>query len=499
MNKQIKLGAILQYIQMGLSIIISFVYTPLMLRMLGQSEYGLYNLASSIISYLSLLSLGFGASYVRYYTLYKKNAPNKIKNLNGLYLTVFLLIGAIALVSGIVLSFNVSVFFNSTYSLKDMSIARTLMIFLSINLAISFPMSLFSSFVTSQEKFIFQKLLNMGKTVLSPAISIIALFFGYGSIGLVVVATIVSIVVDIVNIFYCFRVLKMKISIKKIDWGIFKDVFVFSFFIAINQIIDQINWQTDKVILGKMMTSAAVSIYAIGAIFNTYFIQFSTAISSLFAPRVNKVVVNNKDNQDQELTKIMTSVGRIQFFVLALILIGFIFLGKAFVKIWAGPEYVESYYVALLLMVPEIIPLIQNIGIEIQRAMNKHQFRSIVYLIMAIINIGISILLVYKFGIVGAAMGTTISIVIANIFIMNIYYHKKMKLNMFYFWKNIIVILPSLIIPTFAGFLISLMPLNTVFELVRGIILLTSIYFVSVLAFGLNKKEREAIRKVAKL
>ena len=96
-------------------------------------------------------------------------------------------------------------------------------------------------------------------------------------------------------------------------------------------------------------------------------------------------------------------------------------------------------------------------------------------------------------------MGTTISIVIANIFIMNIYYHKKMKLNMFYFWKNIIVILPSLIIPTFAGFLISLMPLNTVFELVRGIILLTSIYFVSVLAFGLNKKEREAIRKVAKL
>ena len=56
-SKQIKLGIVLQYMQMGLSILISLIYTPIMLNILGQTEYGIYNLASSIISYLSLLFL----------------------------------------------------------------------------------------------------------------------------------------------------------------------------------------------------------------------------------------------------------------------------------------------------------------------------------------------------------------------------------------------------------------------------------------------------------
>lgn len=499
MNKEIKIGALLQYIQMGLSIVISFLYTPLMLRILGQAEYGLYNLASSIISYLSLLSLGFGASYIRYHTIYKKQFPERLKNLNGLYLFVFTAVGVIVLIAGVFLSFNVSLFFNSTYTPHDISVARVLMVFLSINLAISFPMSLFSSYVTSQEKFIFQKLLNMGKTVLSPAISIAALFLGYGSIGLVAVATLVSIIVDFVNVFYCFKKLRMRIALKNIEWGVFKDVFVFSLFIAINQIIDQINWQTDKIILGKMISASAVSVYAIGSVFNTYYIQFSTAISTLFIPKINRIVVSDKCNQNMELTKLMTCVGRIQFFVLALILLGFIFFGKPFIKLWAGPEYSESYYVALLLMIPETIPLIQNIGIEIQRAKNKHQFRSIVYLAMAIINVGISIGLVYRFGIIGAAVGTAISLIVANMLIMNVYYHMKMKINMLYFWKNILAIFPALIIPIISGILLSFVEIDSILSLAGSVITFSFIYVTSIFAFGLNQEEQSAVKKVLKL
>lgn len=499
MNKQIRVGAILQYVQMFLSIFISLVYTPMMLKMLGQSEYGLYNLASSIISYLSLLSLGFGASYVRFYTLYKKNNPSKISNLNGLYFAVFLIIGFVALVVGTFISFNVSIFFNNTYSHADISIAKALMIVLTINLAISFPMSLFSSYVISQEKFIFQKIINIGKTVLSPAISIVALFFGYGSIGLVVITTIVSIVVDIINIYYCFKKLKFKIALRKVEWCVFKDIAVFSVFIAINQIIDQINWQTDKIILGKMMTSAAVSIYAIGAVFNTYFIQFSTAISSLFVPKINRIVIENKPNKNAELTKIMTSVGRIQFMILSLILLGFVFFGKRFIQIWAGQEYTESYYVALVLMIPELFPLIQNIGIEIQRAENKHQFRSIVYLIMALVNVAITILLVAHYGIIGAAIGTSISIVLANILIMNIYYHFCLKINILYFWKGIVLILPSLIVPSLIGYFLSIESVNSFAGLLKAIFVFVSFYVLFVFAFGLNRNERNAVKKILKV
>ena len=76
---QIKIGSILSYLQIALNIIIGFTYTPIMIRLLGQSEYGLYNTVSSTISMLSILNLGFSSGYIRYYAKYKKeNNENPI-------------------------------------------------------------------------------------------------------------------------------------------------------------------------------------------------------------------------------------------------------------------------------------------------------------------------------------------------------------------------------------------------------------------------------------
>ena len=84
---QLKAGVILTYIQLIVGNIISIIYTPIMLRILGQNEYGLYNLSSSTISYLGLLSFGFGSAYIRYYSKYKvENNKNEIKKLNGMYI-----------------------------------------------------------------------------------------------------------------------------------------------------------------------------------------------------------------------------------------------------------------------------------------------------------------------------------------------------------------------------------------------------------------------------
>lgn len=495
MSKQRSLGVILQYIQMALNILIQLIYTPIMLRILGNNEYGIYNLASSTISYLSLLSLGFGASYLRYYSIYKKdNRDDDIKKLNGLYLLVFSIIGLVALISGLILTANVRIFYNDTYTNEEINIAKILMFFLTINLTISFPASVFVSYVTSQEKFVFQKLLNMGKTVLTPAISIVLLYIGYGSIGMVITTTIISLFIDLINIWYCFNKLRMKVSFKNPNFSLLKDIFVFSIFIAINQIIDQINWQTDKIILGKMINGTAVAIYSVGANINNMYISFSTAVSSVFAPKVNRIVSENEEGMDKQLTELFIRVGRIQWFILSLILSGFVFFGQFFILKWAGEDYGNSYYVALLLMAPAVIPLIQNIGIEIQRAKKKHQFRSIVYAIMAILNVGISILFASMWGEIGTALGTTISLVLANGIIMNIYYQKKLGINVIKFWKSIIKTIPSFIIPIALGVLIKCFyTFHGIWDFALIILGYSAVFCASVYFLGLNKYEKGLI------
>lgn len=494
-----KLGVILQYIQMGLSILINFIYTPIMLRILGMSEYGIYNLSNSIISYLSLLSLGFGASYIRFYSRYKKEEDTEgIKRLNGLFLIVFMFMGFVALLCGLIFSANVSIFFNDSYSKKDLDIARVLMIFMSINLAMSFPTSVFTSYVTSQEKFVFQKLLNMVRTVVSPLLTLPALLMGYGSIGMVIVTTVMAVLVDGSNILFCLFKLKMEFDFRRLDLKQLKEIAVFSGFIALNQIVDQINWATDKVVLGKFCTAGAVAVYTIGSQINNYYLQFSTAISSVFIPQVNRIVASdqNENEKNWKLTEIFTKVGRVQFIVLMLILTGFIFFGKYFVLKWAGEGYENSYYVTLFLIIPVTVPLIQNIGIEIQRARNMHQFRSYIYLGMALLNIIISIFLAQIWQELGAAFGTTISIVLANGFIMNWFYHKKVGIDIIYFWKQIGKFTPAFIVPIIIGVVLNIKTCETLEGFIGRVFIYTIAYCLSFYFLGMNRFEKKQIRKI---
>lgn len=71
MVNQRKIGVVLSYLTQTVHMVVNLIYTPIMLRLLGQSEYGLYQLVYSAVSYLSLLSFGFGNSYLRYYSIYK--------------------------------------------------------------------------------------------------------------------------------------------------------------------------------------------------------------------------------------------------------------------------------------------------------------------------------------------------------------------------------------------------------------------------------------------
>ena len=156
-----KLAIILQYTQIGLSTAISLIYTPIMLRLLGQGEYGLYSLAGSVISYLSLLSLGLGASYIRFYSRYRsKNDEAGIRLLNGTYLLTFLIIALVAFAGGLLLAFNIDKILTTGYTGAEIKLTRTLMLVMAVALSWSFPASVFQAYIMSQECFVFQKLIS---------------------------------------------------------------------------------------------------------------------------------------------------------------------------------------------------------------------------------------------------------------------------------------------------------------------------------------------------
>lgn len=498
-SNKLKIGSLLSYIQMFLGAFISIIYTPLMLDLLGQSEYGLYNTVSSTIAMLSLLSLGFNSGYIRFFSKYKKNNDfESIWKLNGLFLIIFSIIGMIALVCGMYLSNNLNIVFASGLTFAEYQTARKLMILLSVNMAVSFPMSVFTNIISANEEFIFLKTIGVLKTVISPLITVPLLLMGYKSIAMVVVTMAVAIICDTIYVYYVLKKLRYKFIFHNFERGLFRTLFGYTFFIALNMIVDQINWSVDKILLGRFHGTMSVAIYSVGYALFQYYMMFSSAISSVFTPKIHRIIDETRHEtiaQRQKLTELFTKVGRIQFIILMLVGTGILFFGKDFVtKYWAGVEYHDSYYVTIILSFAATIALIQNVGIEIQRALNLHQFRSFVYAIMAFINLIISIFLCQKYGAIGSAIGTGLSLIIANGLIMNIYYHKKCNVNIIYFWKNIMKLSKGLILPLVFGVLcsISISTLN-IWHYLFCIIAYTGIYCLSMWMFGMEEYEKQLI------
>lgn len=496
-KSQLGAGVILSYVSQGVQILITLFYTPIMLRLLGQSEYGLYQLVFSVVSYLSLFTFGFSSAYVKFFSQAKnEDDPDlALGKVNGMFLTVFCALGLLVLILGILLVFHTEAVFGTKLTSDEINTSHILMAILVINCFIHFPTIVFQNFIIANEKFVFMQVLNLIGIIINPCMTFPLLLMGYKSISLAFVLLLISIAKFIFSVAYCITKLKIKFCFQHMKLGLLKDVSKFSFFIFIESIVSTINISLDRFLLGRMVGSVSVAVYAVGGQINTLYTSLSTSISSVFTPRINMMVA--KGGHDNELSKLFIKVGKIQFSVLYLILLGFTVFGKRFVSIWAGEKYGNSFYVALILIWPNTINLIQNVGIEIQRAKGFQKYRSIMYLLIAIMNIIISCVFITWWDEVGAALGTAVAWIIGSGIIMNLFYSKRVGLDIKRFWIEILNMskcgFPLLIIGLLADKYINSMPIILYFcnVFLFGVAYILLLYFG-----GLNREERNQIKNM---
>ena len=492
MKNQLKAGAVISYLNLLIGNIIPFIYTPIMLRLLGQAEYGLYGIANSVMGYIGLLNFGIGGTIVRYISKYRATEDvDQESRVVGLFFKIYTVIGCLILIAGFACAANVQVFSRSL-SDQELDKLRTLVCLMTLNAGVILPFSVFNSIIIAHERHIFHKLMGLATTVVSPLMNIVLLFLGFGSVGLVITSTVLHFITYAVYTVYAVRSVGVRPSFQKTEPGLLREILKYSAFVFLASIVDTLYWTTDKLIIGWAKGTKDTAVYNVGATFNTYVTGLSSAISGLLVPKLTQMVV--KEAPKEEFTRIFIKVGRLQFIIISFIASAFVAFGRQFIALWAGPEYDLSYYVALLTMLPVTIPLIQNTGINILYAMNRHQFRSTVYACIAVLNVVLTFWWVESYGIVGAAMATCIAYVIGNILIINWYYHKKIGIDIPLFWKNILKMCPVMVIMgTAAWFALDALTIDNWLVFFAAAALYTVIYFVLAYRFMMNQYERDTI------
>lgn len=497
---QLKAGAVLNYVIILLNTLVGLLYTPYMLRMLGQSEYGLYSLVASVISYLTILDLGFGNAIVRYTAKFRTEGKQTEQyEMFGMFFLLYIAIGLLVLLLGSLLYFNVNVIFDKTMTIAEIEKAQVMLLLLVFNLAFTFPMSIWGSIITAYERFVFPRILNIIRIVLNTVVMICLLYMGYKALALVVVQTIFNVLTLILNYIYCKKELSIKMYFRNFRWEFLKEVAIYSFWIFLNAIMDRIYWSTGQFVLGATVGTAAVAVFAVAIQLEHMYMMFSTSISSVFLPKVTGMVTTSNDKK--MISDLFIRTGRIQFIVMSLILSGFIVFGKQFILLWAGHGYEDAYIISLLFFVALFIPLIQNLGITILQARNQMKFRSLLYIGIAVLALIFQVVLAKKYEGIGCAFAVAGALLLGQGLIMNIYYQKRQGIDIVAFWKEIIrmSIIPALI-TCFFSYIVSSFNMNSWFNWMLGVGMFSVIYIPLFYIFSMNSYEKELslapIRKI---
>ena len=331
---QVRAGAILSYVSMAVSTILSLVYAPIMKGQLGTSEYGVYGSVGPIIAYLLLLSMGLGSAYMRYYSQAKVAQDRRtMAKLNGMFLVTYTVLGLVLLVLGFTLAAHPQNVFGAKWTEEELALGAELLRIMSVNAALSFPISVFESNVNINERYLFLKLVAMAKSVLSPMISIPLLLLGYHSPAIAILSLMLTIVSGVVEAFYCLIRLRMPISFRGYDFALMKSMMGFTFYVFIAVVVDQVNYGIGTLMTTWIHGTELSAVYYNANQLNVYYLSFAMAISNVLAPRVHRMVASNTPTR--ELGRLMTRAGRLQFIMLMCVFLGFVAVGRPFVVLWA--------------------------------------------------------------------------------------------------------------------------------------------------------------------
>ena len=359
-------------------------------------------------------------------------------------------------------------------------------------MALLMPKTVFSTLIFSHEQFVFIKALDVLQAMMMPIIALPLLYMGYGSIGMSCVVLLLTTVSLFFSMYYCIKKLACQFSFKNIPYGLIPEMFSFSIFILLQGIMDQFNWHLGKLLLANFADSTAIAVYAVGLQIDMLVISFSTALSGVFVPKIYRLV---QTGAIAELNKLWLKIGRYQFFIVYFISIGFVFFGKAFIKLWAGDGYEMAYIVAIILILPLLVHLCQVLAIEVLRAYNRHGVWTIVHFAASIIGFIFCIPLTQNYGLMGVTIGTGITMfIVVNIY-DNWYYARAGNLNVWAFFKEMKKLLPAMLLTAgMAVILVSVIEIESWKMLIITGISFTILYSFIMYKFGMNNDEKALVK-----
>ncbi len=428
----LRMNAISNWGPLVVHIIIGFLLTPYIIGHLGKVQYGIWALVGSFLGYYGLLRLGIGSGIMRYVPFYQGTKNNKAASeIVCTGFAIFLATGSIIFLTSMLLAEPIARFYKAGPELA------LLIRILGVAAALECPMRLLDACIRSHEHWVAANLISI-ITAIARALGLAGcVYFGYGvvELGYVVLAvTFLSIVLEaILFIRFCSNI-QLHPSMVKLSHT--KVLLSFGILTTIITLTYTLTLQGHSLIIGKLISLEAVTIYAIPALLIQNARRFLVAPARVFWPRFAYL---DGTTHSEEVTSLFLRGNRLTAILASGIVVFLFTMGPSFIHLWIGEDFRTAHPILLILAAGYLIENSQALMAPLLGGTGRQGTQAIFSTIEGIIGIGLSIMLVKEMGMIGAAIGYVISVVLIRGIVCPWYICRLLDTGFLRYYTNILL------------------------------------------------------------
>jgi O-antigen/teichoic acid export membrane protein len=395
----------------------AMVVTPIIVHGLGDHNYGLWALLGVMIGYYNLLDLGLATAVSRYMaTSFGAGDRESATSVFNTALRLYSVIGAVVFGISVVLAAGSRWLVHNP---QDAVVLWKMFPILGLAAGLGFPKRALAGTLNAKLEYDTTSRLDLLSILLRAILNVTVVRLGFGLVGLAVTL----LIADWPSLILYVRAVRKKIP--ALLWGLkyaskstAKQLFSYSSYAFITQIGDLLRLQLDAVVISAFVGVAAVAHYNIASLLAQQYIAIVLAMIGVFQS-VFSQQFGAGDHARMESTFHFAT--KISMMASSFIAFGLIAWGKPFIIRWMGARFEDAYIPLVVLVSGFVVALWQNPSIAILYSFAKHKYYAVFNTFEALANLGLSVWLVHRYGIVGVALGTFIPMFLMKAIVQPLY------------------------------------------------------------------------------
>jgi len=393
---------------------ITFVLSPFLVHHLGDARYGLWGVIGSIVGYLGLMDLGIRVGVTRFTARYEATGDRESTiRLLSTALTLFGVVGLLAIAAGAVISLNIERFLHTTPA--NLREGSTALFIAGITMAFSLISGVYGAVIGGLQRFALLNGIDLSVEILRAGATFILLSLGGGLVTLALIQLVAVFARGIVYVLATHRLKPwLKIGWKSYDRGTRNEIMSFSAYTFVLHVTAMALFSSDALVIAAIMPVSQVAFFVIGGNLSQVVMQVQSGVSRVIYPLVSSKQAT--EGVAGAALLVRKSV-RLSTIIVMPIIITFLTRGPTFIGLWIGPSYVSLAGLTLQILAFGLCLFMSYHVLSVSvMALGLHRGLIPAYVGEAIANIGLSIVLGKSMGVAGVAWGTTIPRIVVALF-----------------------------------------------------------------------------------